>query len=72
MLNYVNSLSCSASENKNEFFLTFRQLHPIIASDGTVKETAEDLVSELVMNRDLAIALNRILSTALGDIPSAE
>lgn len=65
MLNYVNSVSCTVSENKNEFILTFRQLHPIIGADGNVKERAEDVVSELVMNHELALALKTILDGAL-------
>lgn len=61
MLNYVNSVSCTTSENKKEFILTFRQIHPVIGSDGTIGENAEDLVSEIVMNEDLALALKSIL-----------
>lgn len=67
MLNYVNSFSCSTSENKKEFIFTFRQIHPVIGSDGIIKEKAEDLVSEIVMNEDLALALKTILDKTLSN-----
>lgn len=65
MLNYVNSVSCSTNENQNEFILTFRQVHPVITSDGQIKENAEDVVSEIVMNRDFAVALKAILDKTI-------
>lgn len=65
MLNYVNSISCSVNDNRNEFVLAFRQLYPVLAADGTIKESGEVLVSELVMGRELVDALRRILDGAL-------
>lgn len=65
MLNYVNSVSCTTNENKNEFILTFRQVHPIVGADGAIKEKAEELVSEIVMNHELALALKGILEQVL-------
>lgn len=67
MLNYVNSVSCTTSENKKEFIFTFRQIHPVIGSDGIIKENAEELVSEIVMNEELALALKAILDKSLSN-----
>ena len=61
MLNYVNSVSCTTNENKSEFILTFRQIHPVISADGKIKDNADDVVSEIIMNHELAIALKNML-----------
>ncbi len=65
MLNYVNSISCTTNDNKNEFILTFRQIHPFISADGKIKENIEDVVSEIVMNHELAVALKGLLDGIL-------
>ena len=65
MLNYVNAISCSVSDNKNEYVLTFRQLHPSIDSEGKVTDTIVDTVSEIVLNHDTAVALHKLLEGAL-------
>lgn len=65
MLNYVNSVSCSTSDKKTEIILTFRQVHPIVAADGSISGNAEELISEIVMNHDLALALKTMLDKAI-------
>lgn len=65
MLNYVNSVSCTTNENKNEFILTFRQIHPFVGADGTIKENVETVVSEIVMNHDLAVGLKGLIDKVL-------
>ena len=68
-MNYVNSITCSVSDNRNEFSLVFRQLRPLVSSDGKLSGNAEETISELVMNRDTAIALKTILDGALSAPP---
>ncbi len=72
MLNYANSVSCSTSGSKNEFILTFRQIHPVIAADGTSNTNAEEMVAEIVMNHEMAAALKTILEGALSAGPMVE
>ncbi len=69
MLSYTNSVSCSVSENKNEYVLMFRQVHPVVDSKGKVVETNDDLIAEIVMNSDTAIGLKDMLNRM---IPASE
>lgn len=69
MLSYSNSVSCSISENKNEYVLMFRQVHPVVDSKGNVTDTIDDLIAEVVMNRDTAIGLRDLLNRM---IPASE
>lgn len=72
MLSYANAASFSISDNKNEFILTFRQVHPVIEPDGKPKETASDVVSEIVMNLDMALALKGLLDNAFPNEPTGQ
>ena len=72
MLSYSNSISCSSNENKNEFILTFRQVHPVVDLKGNITETAEELVSEIVLNRDVALGLKLMLDRFLTSAESNE
>lgn len=65
MLNYVNSVSCSANPNNNEFILGFRQIHPVVDSTGAIVENHDDLLCEAVLNRDTALALLNMLAGVL-------
>lgn len=69
MLSYTNSVSCSISENKNEYVLMFRQVHPVVDSKGNVTDTIDDLIAEVVMNRDTATGLKEMLNRM---IPASE
>lgn len=65
MLNYVNSFSCSVNGTKSEYILTFRQIHPDIGADGNNRGNVEELVSEVVMNLEMATALKNALDSTL-------
>lgn len=65
MLNYINSVSCSANPNNNEFILGFRQIHPVVDSTGAIVENHDELLSEVVLNRDTARALLNLLANVL-------
>ena len=69
MLNYINSFSCTVNANKSEFILSFRQLRPVITSDGSNNGTAEEIVSEIVMNLEVATALKDALETSVSSGP---
>lgn len=68
MLNYSNFVSCSVSENKNEFILIFRQLAPVLDAEGKFIESAANTLSEIVMNRDTAVALSKLLNDAVSTL----
>ena len=72
MLNYSNPFSCSVNATKSELILTFRQIHPDIGADGVNKGNKEELISELVMNLEMATALKDALETTLSSGPLAD
>ena len=52
MVNYANNFAVSASDNKNEFILLFRQSTPIIETDGTISRIEVEEISRIVLNKD--------------------
>lgn len=61
---YANGFTIAVSENKNEYMLSFRQIHPSIDPQGNVKENISESVADVVMSKDGFIALCTLLKNS--------
>lgn len=61
MINYANNFAVSASDNKNEFILFFRQNSPVVEADATVSRVETEEVSRIVLNKDGLRAFRQLI-----------
>lgn len=67
MINYANNFAVSASDNKNEFILFFRQTSPVVETDGTVSRVEMEEVSRIVLNKDGLKAFRQLIDGVVID-----
>lgn len=62
MYMYSNAFSYSANADTCEFMITFSQQHPVLGSDGLVKEITTEPVASIIVNKGGLEALRSLIN----------
>lgn len=65
MYQYANSLSCTCTKDKNNFFLNFEQIGPLFDDDGDIKGSQTNTIASILIDADCAATLVAGLSHLL-------